>query len=77
MKAGGDNLDCWFNQGSVAADVVKRAGPRVAEAFGAKGGGRPGLYQGKTNLLGNAAAAKAVLDSIDDDPNTATGPQPS
>ncbi|BDA42267.1 Alanyl-tRNA editing protein Aarsd1 [Coccomyxa sp. Obi] len=55
-------------------DVVKRAGPRVAEALGAKGGGRPGLYQGKTDLLGNAAAAKAVLD---EEAATAAGPHPS
>lgn len=67
-------LVCWISQGSVAADIVKRAGPRVAEALGAKGGGRPGLFQGKTDLLGNSAAAKAVLD---EEASTAAGPQPS
>ena len=45
------------------ADVVKRCGNKVAEALGAKGGGRPGIYQGKTASLENVAAAKAVLDA--------------
>lgn len=42
---------------------MKRAGHKVAEALGAKGGGRPGLYQGKTASLENVEAAKAVLDA--------------
>ncbi len=46
----------------VVADAVKRAGPKVAEALGVKGGGRPGLYQGKAASLEKVAEAKAALD---------------
>ena len=49
----------------------------MAEAFGANGGGRPGLYQGKTELLGNALAARAVLAEEATESTSSTGLQPS
>lgn len=48
---------------AVDADAVKRVGPDVAQILGAKGGGRPGLYQGKALL--NAAGIEAVKQRLD------------
>ena len=42
-------------------DVVKTAGPAVAQALGGKGGGRPGRMQGKGSHLQKAADAAALL----------------
>ena len=41
---------------------MERLGPKVAKALGAgKGGGRPGLFQGKAPSLDGLDAAKALL----------------
>lgn len=45
------------------ADAVKRVGPKVAQVLNAKGGGKPGLYQGKALLKWESLeAGRQLLD---------------
>ena len=43
------------------ADKVAQLGPRVAEALGTKGGGRPGAFQGKASSLNGLPEALKIL----------------
>jgi hypothetical protein len=50
---------------ALSADIISQVGPEVAAAFGAKGGGRPGLYQGKALLCeASLEAARQLLDRV-------------
>ena len=61
-KAGSDGLlTAVLTVLVLLADKVAELGPQVAEALSTKGGGRPGVFQGKASSLNGLPRALKIL----------------